>query len=140
MIKISDGIFIGFALYHFETTKMSDGSPYVTGIIDCVCVDTPYRKEGFGTLLTFGVLRKMSAYGVDRIELMFKTPGIDDKDGYPGVPLIGNEELLYCLGFRKIKVFENYYVQKSKKYAYDCKFCGDKPDSCKAILYAINDR
>lgn len=140
MIKISDGVFIGFALYHFQKTRLKNGGTYVTGVIDCVCVATPYRREGFGTLLTFGALRKMSAYGADRVELMLKTPGINDLDGEPGVPLIGNEDLLYCLGFRKIRVYENYFEPKSKQYGYDCSFCGNRPDTCRAILYAINDR
>jgi ribosomal protein S18 acetylase RimI-like enzyme len=140
MIKISDGVFIGFALYHFKNTPMADGKPYVTGVIDCVCVAAPYRKEGFGTVLTFGTLRKMSAYGADRVELMLKSPGVDDRDGEPGVPLIGSEELLYALGFRRVEVFDHYYEPNSVKYGYDCLFCGNKPDTCKGILYAINDR
>lgn len=139
MIKISDGAFIGFALYHFQNTRMKNGDKYVTGVIDAICVSTPYRNEGFGTLLTFGTLRKMSAYGADRVELMLKTPGVDDKDGYPGVPLIGNEELLFCLGFRKVQVFDKHYEKKSLQYGYDCLFCGNRPDSCKGMLYAIND-
>lgn len=140
MIKISDGAFIGFSLYHFQNTKMSDGKNYVTGVIDCVCVAAPYRKAGFGTLLTFGTLRKMSAYGADRVEILLKTPGFSDsdKDGEPGLPLIGSENLLFCLGFKKVKVYDNYFEQKSKKYGYDCKFCGDRPDACKGVLYSIN--
>lgn len=139
MIKISDGVFIGFALYHFQNSKNSAGESYVTGVIDCVCVSTPYRKEGFGTLLTFGVLRKMAAYGADCIELMLKTPTVDDRDGEPGIPIVGSEQLLYTLGFRKVKVYENYFETKSKKYAYDCKFCGNKPDSCSGVLYSIDE-
>jgi hypothetical protein len=119
---------------------MSGDKTYVTGVIDCVCVAAPYRKEGFGTLLTFGALRKMSAYGADRVELVLKTPRMDDRDGEPGVPLIGSENLLFCLGFRKVIVYEDYYEQKSKKYGYDCLFCGNRPDKCKAVLYAINDK
>jgi ribosomal protein S18 acetylase RimI-like enzyme len=140
MIKISDGAFIGFVLYHFHNTRLTGGKTYVTGVIDAVCVSTPYRREGFGTLLTFGALRKMSSYGVDRVEMILKTPNTNDRDDEPGVPLIGNEDLLYCLGFRKIKTYDNYYEQKSKKYNYDCLFCGNRPDTCKAILYAINDK
>lgn len=140
MIKISDGEFIGFSLYHFQSTRIPNGDNYVTGVIDCVCVATPYRKEGFGTLLTFGTLRKMSAYGADRVEIMLKKPGTTDRDGQPGEPLIGSEHLLYCMGFRKTKEYEKYYEQRSQKYAYNCKFCGDIPDSCKGILYSINDR
>lgn len=140
MIKISDGEFIGFSLYHFQSMKMKNGENYVTGVIDCVCVAAPYRKEGFGTLLTFGTLRKMSAYGADRVEIMLKSPGSDDVDAEPGEPLIGSEDLLKCMGFRKAKVYENYYEQRSRKYAYDCKFCGNSPDTCQAVLFSINDR
>lgn len=140
IIKISDGIFIGFALYHFHTTRMSDGTVYTTGVVDGVCVSTAYRKEGFGTLLTFSVLRKMSAYGVDRVELMLKTPQIDDRDGEPGFPLIGNEHLLSSMGFRKVEQFDKYFEQSSRKFAYDCLFCGNRPDTCMAVLYAIDNK
>ena len=137
MIKISDGAFIGFSLYHFENTKTSKGT-LVTGVIDCVCVAAAYRKEGFGTLLTFGTLRKMSAYGADRVELMLKTPALDNRDGEPGVPLIGSEELLRQLGFHFVRIERDRYVMKSKKYGYDCSFCGNKPDTCLGVLYAID--
>lgn len=140
MIKVSDGIIIGFALYHFQSMKTKDGESYTTGIIDCVCVDGPYRKEGFGTLLTFGVLRKMAAYGADRVEIVLKTPGLDNRDGEPGIPLIGSEKLLMCLGFRKVKVYDEPYKQKSIKFGYDCRFCSDHPDTCKGVLYTINSR
>lgn len=140
MIKISDGAFIGFSLYHFQKTRLKGGKTYITGVIDCICVATPYRKEGFGTLLTFGTLRKMSAYGADRVEMMLKTPNAEDLDSEPGVPFAGSEELLFCLGFRKIQVYQNYYYNNSRKYGYDCDFCGNRPDTCKAILYAINDK
>lgn len=139
IIKISDGIFIGFALYHFQKMKMKDGSILTTGVIDCVCVATAYRKEGFGTLLTFSVLRKMSAYGANRVEITMKSPPIEDRDGEPGVPLVGSEELLLCLGFRRVKIFDNQFINISQKYGYDCLFCGNRPDTCRAVLYAIND-
>lgn len=137
MIKISDGAFIGFSLYHYEEIQEGEDTR-VTGVIDCVCVAAPYRKEGFGTLLTFGTLRKMSAYGAHRVELMLKTPAMDNRDGEPGVPLIGSEELLKSLGFGLVKVYSDHYAQKSKKFGYDCAFCGNKPDSCKGVLYSIN--
>lgn len=136
MIKISDGAFIGFSLYHFETTKSEVGQ-LTTGVIDAVCVAAPYRKEGFGTLLTFGTLRKMSAYGADRVELLLKTPAMDNRDGEPGVPLIGSEELLRHLGFKLVKVFNDHWSQKSQKFGFDCAFCGNRPDTCKGVLYAI---
>lgn len=137
MIKISDGAFIGFSLYHFDNTKIGNES-ITTGVIDCVCVAAPYRKEGFGTLLTFGTLRKMSAYGADRVELTLKSPGMDNRDGEPGVPLIGSEELLNNLGFRLVDVIHDAYVRKSKKYGYDCTFCGNNPDTCLGVLYVID--
>lgn len=139
MIKISDGVFIGFSLYHFEKTKMSNGESYIKGIIDCVCVATAYRKEGFGTLLTFGTLRKMSAYGANRIEIMLKKPTFYDRDGEPGVPLIGSEKLLQTMGFEKTKTYDNYFIEDSIKHNYDCLSCGNKPDSCSGVLYSIND-
>lgn len=139
MIKISDGVFIGFALYHFKTSKMSNGGKYVTGIIDAVCVSPHYRKEGFGTLLTFGVLRKMSSYGADRVEIMMKSSRLIDRDGEPGIPHKGSDELLTSLGFQKVSVFDNYYEKTSQKYGYDCSFCGNKPDTCKGVLYAIDN-
>lgn len=139
MIKISDGAFIGFALYHFQNTTLGSKT-LVTGSIDAVVVAPSYRKEGFGTLLTFGVLRKMSAHGADRVEIMLKVPGSNDSDSAPGVPLIGSEDVLSALGFSLVNEYESYYVDKSVKYSYDCKFCGDRPDSCVGLLYAINER
>lgn len=139
ILKIHQGEFIGFALYHFRESQLSSGDKFVTGVIDAICVDLPYRKEGFGTLLTLGVLRKMSSYGVDRVEMILKTPRVDDIDGEPGVPIIGNEEFLKSLGFRRIKVYEDFYRKKSMKYGYDCILCGARPDRCKGVLYAIDN-
>lgn len=138
MIKISDGAFIGFSLYHFESQSTTENESPVTGVIDCVCVAAPYRKEGFGTLLTFGTMRKMSAYGANRVELTLKTPSMDNRDGEPGVPLIGSEELLTHLGFRFVKVEHDAYLSKSKKFGYDCAFCGNRPDTCLGVHYAID--
>lgn len=139
MIKISDGVFIGFALYHYEETIVGNET-LTTGVIDCICVATPYRREGFGTLLTFGVLRKMSAYGADRVELMMKSPNASDRDSEPGVPILGSPELLTALGFEPIKKYHSYWATRSEKYGYDCLFCGNRPDSCDGILFAITER
>lgn len=139
ILKIHKGEFIGFALYHFRESATPDGGKFVTGVIDAICVDLPYRKEGFGTLLTLGALRKMSAYGVDRVEMILKTPRLDDIDGEPGVPIIGNENFLKSLGFRKVKAYEEYYGKKSLKYGYDCILCGNRPDRCVGVLYAIDN-
>ncbi len=139
MIKISDGVFIGFSLYHFEEREVA-GVLNVTGVIDCVYVSAAYRQEGFGTLLTFSTLKKMAAYGADRVELTMKTPGLDNRDGEPGVPLVGSEELLRHLGFSPVKVFKDHYAAKAKKYGYDCNFCNTRPDACLGMLYAIQSR
>lgn len=140
MIKISDGVFIGFAIYHYQTTEIA-GKRQITGVIDCVCVSAPYRKEGFGTLLTFGILRKMAAYGADRVELMMKQPATgSDRDFEPGVPAIGSGALLDALGFKLIKKYPAYWSEKSEKYGYDCLFCNTKPDQCDGLLYAITER
>lgn len=140
MIKISNGVFIGFSLYHFEETTTKQGKRFITGVIDCVCVNAPYRKEGFGTLLTFGTLRKMAANGADRVEITLKTPDMDQRDGEPGVPLIGSEKLLRTLGFHFVDIERDHYAAKSKKYGYDCAFCGNKPDTCLGVLYAIDNK
>ncbi len=137
MIKISDGAFIGFALYHFQNTTLGSKT-LVTGVVDAVVVAPAYRKEGFGTLLTFGVLRKMSAHGADRVEIVLKVPV--DSDQAPGVPLVGSEDVLTALGFSLVHEYVDYYRDKSIKYSYDCKFCGDKPDSCTGLLYSITER
>lgn len=137
MIKISDGEFIGFALYHFEKRKVNKDTVTV-GVVDAVCVAKDYRKEGFGSLLTFSVLRKMSAYNADRVEITLKTPRWSDRDGEPGIPLTGSTDLLKLLGFKQIHVMHDHYLTISKKYGYDCNFCGNRPDTCKGVLFAID--
>lgn len=140
MIKVSDGIFIGFALYHFVTRKDSSGKKVVTGVIDCVCVKPTYRKEGFGTLLTYGVLRKMSNYGADRVEIALKVPRIVDRDGEPGFPFQGSPKVLDALGFENIDIKDNAFERASVKYGYDCIFCGNRPDTCSSVLFALTAR
>lgn len=136
MLKVSEGEFVGFALYHFRN-ETKNGESFVVGVIDCICVSTKFRGQGFGTLLTFGVLRKMSVYGADRIEMFLKTPQWDDRDGEPGIPFMGSEKLLLHMGFKKSKIFKKYYYTSSRKFGYDCSFCGNKPDTCTAVLYTI---
>lgn len=140
MIKISDGAFIGFSLYYFDTMRLKNGKNYITGKIEAICVSPAYRREGFGTLLTYSTLRKMAAYGADRVEIMLKIPKIFDKDIRPGTPLIGSPELLEQLGFREIKIFEDYYKDASIKHNYQCILCNSQPDECNGVLYAINDK
>jgi len=140
LIKIEDGETIGFALYHFNTEELESGKNYITGVIDCICVSTRYRNEGYGTKLTVGVLRKMAAKNVSRIELMLKKPVIEDRDSEPGFPIRGSEELLIDLGFRKVMEYKSYYSGNSKDSKYECIFCGNNSDTCTGVLYAINER
>lgn len=135
ILKISDGVLAGFALYHFEEPGRLNVDRI--GVLDCVCVSTPYRQNGFGTFLTYNALKKMSAQGVCRIEAMLKVPRSEDEDALPGVPLLGSSNLLSALGFRAIKEFDNYYAKRSVRYDYECAFCGNKPDTCTAVLYTI---
>lgn len=137
MIKISDGAFVGFVLYHFEKRKMGRKN-YTTGIIDAVCVGLEYRKEGFGTLLTHSVLRKLSAKGVDRVEITLRSPSDYDAETMPNVPLMGSPDLLKAMGFRIIESIPGKYYQASQKYGYECIICRHKPCTCRGVLFAIN--
>lgn len=137
MIKISDGEFLGFVLYHFEKRKIG-GKNYITGIIDALCVKKEHRMNGFGTLLTFGVLRKMSSQSVDRVEITLKTPEFYDRETMPNVPILGSPELLKAIGFREVDIIPDYYYRQSQKYGYDCIICNERPCTCKGILFAIN--
>lgn len=135
MLKLEDGEIIGFAVYHFEE-RNSGGRDRVLGVLDCVLVDEHHRRMGHGSGMTFAVFKKMSAYGVDRVETLIKQPGYLDRDGEPGVPLAGPTSLLNLLGFKEVKTFHGYYRAQSERLSYDCKFCGNLPDTCKAVLYA----
>lgn len=136
IIKVSDGIVVGFSLYHYDVKTLAPGKTYKTGVIDCICVDTPYRREGFGSFITFSTLRKMGACGADRIEIVLKKPEKDLDDCDPGVPLEGSEIMLQSLGFRKIKEFKKVFYSMSEKKGFECAFCGQYPDVCDGILYA----
>lgn len=136
MIKMSDGAFIGFSLYHFEKRKMGR-KEYVVGHIDAICVDLAYRKEGFGTLLTFSTLRKMSG-SVDRVEITLKAPDVYDAETMPNIPVLGSPDLLMAMGFRMIETVPDKYYNASRKYGYECILCKEKPCTCKGILFAIN--
>lgn len=138
MIKLWDGEFVGFALYHFEKERNEKGRIQKIGVIDCICVSHAHRHKGFGTLLTFGVIRKMSACSVSKVEFVFKTPRINKKNNNLK-PITGNEELLYSLGFKKIDIYDNYYSETSLKYRYDCILCKKMPDICLAVLYRIDE-
>lgn len=138
--KTSDGILVGFAMYHFVEQPKVNGDVFRTGVIDCVCVSVPYRKDGFGTAITAGVLRKMSSYGVDRIEAMVKVPSFEEgRYGEPGYPFIGSAELLKSFGFKEVGIYPKFYERASIRGDYACASCGNVPDTCKGILYAISD-
>ena len=139
VIKISNGEFVGFGLYHFKNVRIPGKGTKTVGVIDCVCVSTPYRKDGFGTLITFSVLRNIASYGASRVELILKTPRVEDRDGEPGIPLIGNQQVLQTLGFRRVKIQDGYFAENSKRWGYECRFCGNWPDTCKGITYVIDD-
>lgn len=135
MLKVEDGSVIGFAVYHFEEYRVT-GQDKVLGVLDCVVVDEHNRRLGHGSEMTFAIFKKMAAYGVDRVETMLKEPGFLDRDGEPGVPMASPGSILELLGFKQVKTFHDYYKSDSEKYGYECKFCGNLPDSCKAVLYA----
>ena len=136
ILKVVDGILVGFSLYHIETRGTGSKKTEV-GVFDCVCVSPAYRKEGFGTLLTLTTLRKMSAFGVDRIELKLKSPLTEATADTPGVPILGNGSVLEDLGFTRGRVKENAYRSSSRLYSYSCALCGQSPDSCASILYVV---
>lgn len=151
LMEISDGCFVGFALYHFEQTRLSPDADVVSdpqgvlakGVVDCVCVAPPYRGGGFGRRLTFGALLKMSAVGVRRIETMLKVPhaGADvDHDVSPGVPCSGSPQFWTNLGFRKVGDFPGVFADMSRSVVeYDCAMCHCTPDVCDGVLFAVDD-
>lgn len=100
LLKISNGETVGFALYH-ELTQ--DGK--WVGVIDCVCVAPEFRGMGFGSALTFAVLRKLR--DCERVEVMLIMPGddsdIDEKSAF------GSIDFLESLGFRRIRVYPHFY-------------------------------
>lgn len=135
MLKLEDGEVIGFAVYHFEEYRAGSREG-IMGVLDCVLVDEHHRRMGHGSEMTLAVFKKMSAYGIDRAQVMVKQPGYRDRDGEPGVPLASPRSMLGELGFKEVKTFHGYYASQSERYRYECKFCGNLPDSCRAVLYA----
>jgi GNAT superfamily N-acetyltransferase len=137
LLRVVDGIPVGFALFHYAiiSTRQFD---YTIGVIDAVCVSAPYRSSGYGAMLTFNVLRRMSLHGVNRIELVLKASGVDD-DELPAEPILGSERFLYDLGFKKIAYLKEYWREDSLNCSYDCPICHDRPDRCTGMLLAINE-
>lgn len=135
VLKINNGELIGFAIYHFEERVIS-GKASLVGVIDAVIIAVAYRRSGHGGNLTHSVLRKMAGYGVDRIEVLIKEPGYSDRDYELGVPLASPDVMFLPLGFKRVKVMRDFYKADSVRHRYDCKFCGNSPDTCQSVLYA----
>lgn len=137
ILRVVDGNPVGFALFHYSiiSTRQFD---YTIGVIDTVCVAAPYRGSGYGAMLTFNVLRRMSLHGVNRIELVLKAGGRDDDD-LPVEPIMGSERFLYDLGFKKIAYLSDYWREDSINCSYDCLICHERPDKCVGVLFAINE-
>lgn len=140
VVKISDSERIGFSLYHVVETTLSNGEKYRIGVIDAVCVATQFRGNGFGTQITMTTLSTLAQYNVNRIEILLKRPTEEDLDTMPGVPILGSDRLLRKLGFRKVQTYPQHFLKTSQEYGYDCGICGETPDNCNGVLYAINDR
>ena len=137
ILRVVDGVPVGFALFHYAviSTRQFD---YTIGVIDAVCVSSPYRGSGYGSMLTFNVLRRMSLHGVNRIEIVLKSAGMDD-DGLPAEPILGSERFLYDLGFKKIAYIPEYWREDSISSSYDCLICHRRPDACTGVLFAVNE-
>lgn len=140
IVKLSDGEHAGFSLYHIEEYPMQNEETYRIGVIDALCVATQLRGIGFGSQITTTTLHEMSKRKINRAEITIKRPSEEDLDTMPGVPTLGNDYFLRDLGFRKIKTFPKHYRDMSEKFGYDCGTCGNTPDNCDGVLYAINDR
>lgn len=137
ILRVVDGEPVGFALFHYAivSTRRFD---YTIGVIDAVCVSTPYRGSGYGSMLTFNVLRRMSLHGVNRVELMLKAKK-SDGDELPTLTTVGSERFLFDLGLKKIAYIEDYWREDSLTWGYDCVVCHERPDSCTGVLMAVNE-
>jgi GNAT superfamily N-acetyltransferase len=138
ILRVVSGVPVGFALFHYEVMT-SDKFSYTIGIVDTVCVATRYRGNGYGSMLTFNVLKRMSMHGVNRVELVLKSPSEMDVDSIPSVPILGSERFLYDLGFKKIAYLKGHWEEDSMNYNYDCPLCHTIPDSCIGTLMAISE-
>lgn len=138
ILRLVEGEPVGFALFHYAvvSTRMFD---YVIGVIDAVCVSAPYRGNGYGAMLTYNVLRRMTRHGVNRVEIMLKASKGDDEDDLPGVAMLGSERFLFDIGFKKIAYLDDYWREDSTDWPYDCPVCRQRPDSCTGVLMAVNE-
>lgn len=137
ILRLVEGQPVGFALFHYASLS-TQKFKYTIGVIDAVCVSAPYRSSGYGAMLTFNVLRRMSVHGINRVELALKA-GSKDNDELPGEPILGSERFLFDLGFRRIAYIDNYWREDSIEYPYDCPICHSKPDKCMGIVMAVNE-
>ena len=137
ILRVVDGEPVGFALFHYASISTKRFT-YTIGVIDTVCVSAPYRSYGYGAMLTFNVLRRMSIHGINRVELVLKA-GSKDGDDLPGEPILGSERFLFDLGFRRIDYIDDYWREDSLECAYDCPICHSRPDRCVGVLMAINE-
>jgi hypothetical protein len=137
ILRVVNGEPVGFALFHYAILKTKRFS-YTIGILDAVCVDPIYRGCGYGAMLTFNVLRRMSLHGINRVELMLKARNVDD-DNLPVGPIMGSERFLFDLGFKKIAYINDFWREDSLMWGYDCAACHKIPDECVGILLAINE-
>jgi GNAT superfamily N-acetyltransferase len=138
ILRVVAGVPVGFALFHYEVMP-SGKFTYTIGIVDAVCVDARYRGNGYGSMLTFNVLKRMSMHGVNRVELVMKINPDMDEDTIPTVPLLGSERFLYDLGFKKIAYLKNHWEIDSMEYNYDCPLCHHIPDTCTGVLMTISE-
>ena len=137
MVKAIENDIVSMVLYHYES-EVRKGKKIVIGIIDCVCVDPRYRSQGFGTLITFATLRKMSASGAVEVETFMKLPAKDDgpKNRKPYSARL--DDFMRSLGFELRGYNDNYYMKSSLKYRYSCVICKTLPDECRSAHYVID--
>lgn len=137
MVKAVEDEIVSMVLYHYES-EVRSGKKMVIGIVDCVCVDPRYRNQGFGTLITFATLRKMSASGAVEVESTVKLPAKDDGPKNRKPYSVKLNDFMRSLGFELRSYNDNYYVKSSIKYRYSCAICKTLPDECRAAHYVID--
>lgn len=137
ILRLVEGEPVGFALFHYAIVRTS-AFDYVVGIIDTVCVSSPYRGSGYGAMLTHNVLRRMTRHGVNRVEIMLKAAR-DLMEDVPGLPMMGSERFLFDLGFKKIAYLDEYWCEDSIDWPYECPVCRSRPDTCTGVLMAVNE-
>lgn len=136
MVKAIGDDIVSMVLYHYES-EGRDESRLIVGVIDCVCVDPNYRGQGFGTLITFATIRKMSASGATSVESIVKLPAKDDGPRNRKPYSVKLDEFMRSLGFELQGYRDNYYVKNSLKYRYTCAICESLPDECRGAHYTI---